>query len=68
MSNDLLSGKVINVMPEFKPRTTELWLVFPSQQSITPAARLLRDFFKKKATIVLKQLIEKGILDDSVFI
>ncbi len=66
MSADLLSGKVISVMPEFKPKATELWLVCPSRQLITPAARLLRDTFKMKSTGILKQLVDKGILDDSV--
>ncbi len=66
MSTDLLSGKVVSVMPEFKPGPTELWLIFPSRQSITPAARLLRDTFREKSTGILKQLIEKGFLDDSV--
>jgi DNA-binding transcriptional LysR family regulator len=66
MSADLLSGKVISVMPEFKPRSTELWLICPSRQLTTPAVRLLRDTFKKKSSAILNQLIEKGILDDSV--
>ena len=66
MSADLLSGKVVSVMPEFKPRPTELWLICPSRQSITPAVRLLRDTFREKSTGILNQLIEKGILDDSV--
>ncbi|MCW8934531.1 MAG: LysR family transcriptional regulator [Gammaproteobacteria bacterium] len=66
MSADLLSGKVINVMPEFKPRSTELWLICPSRQSITPAVRLLRDTLQEKCTGILKQLIEKDFLDDSV--
>jgi len=67
MAADLLSDRVINVMPEFKPRSTELWLICPSRQSITPAVRLLRDTFKEKSKGILNQLIEKGILDDSVF-
>jgi len=50
-------------MPEFKPKSTELWLIFPSRQLITPAARLLRDMLQKKTTAIFKQLIEKGILD-----
>lgn len=66
MSADLLSGKVVSVLPEFKPRATELWLVCPSRQLITPAARLLRDTFKKKSTAILRQLIENGILDKSI--
>jgi|GEM_PF-3484033 len=44
----------------------ELWLVCPGRQSITPAARLLRDAFKKKSTGILNQLAEKGILDDCI--
>jgi len=68
MSTDLLSGKIVNVLPEFKPRPTELWLVCPSRQSITPAVRLLRDTFKEKSKAILNQLIEKGILDDSAHI
>lgn len=66
MSNDLLSGKVINILPEFIPTPTELWLIFPSRQSITPAARLLRDTLREKSRHILQQLVEKGILDDSV--
>jgi len=65
MSADLLSGKVVNVMPEFKPRATELWLICPSRQSITPAVRLLRDTFKEKTKGILSQLINQGILEDS---
>ena len=66
MSTDLLSGNVINIMPEFKPTPTELWLIFPSRQLITPAVRLLRDNIKKKCIDILAQMIEKGILDEDV--
>jgi DNA-binding transcriptional LysR family regulator len=66
MADDLLSGRVISVMPEFKPRSTELWLICPSRQSITPAVRLLRDKFKEKSRSILNQLINKSILDESV--
>ncbi len=65
MSKDLLAGNIVRVMPEFKPRTTELWLIFPSRQSITPATRLLRDALKEKCAGILNQLVEKGILDGS---
>ena len=66
MSTDLLSGNVINIMPEFKPTPTELWLIFPSRQLITPAVRLLRDNIKKKCIDILAQMIEKGLLDEDV--
>jgi len=66
MSTDLLSGNVISLMPEFRATPAELWLICPSRQTITPAVRLLRDTFREKTTAILNQLIEKGILDDSV--
>ena len=66
MSNELLAGNVISVMPNFKPTPTELWLVCPSRQSITPAVRLLRDAFREKSASILKALIAKGIIDKSV--
>ena len=65
MSADLLSGKVVSLMPEYKPTPTELWLICPSRQSITPAVRLLRDRFREKSNAILKQLIDKGVIDDS---
>ena len=66
IADDLLSDKVVNVMPKFKPRTTELWLICPSRQSISPAVRLLRDMFKEKCSAILRQLIEEGVLNKSV--
>jgi DNA-binding transcriptional LysR family regulator len=66
MSNDLLSGNVVSILPDFTPTPTELWLIFPNRQSITPAARLLRDMLKEKSTSILKKLIEKGIVDNSI--
>ena len=66
MSADLLAGRVVSVMPEFLPRSSELWLVCPSRQSITPAVRLLRDTFRKKCRDLLRQLVKKDILEESV--
>tara|TARA_R110001583_G_scaffold9945_6_gene46351 strand:- start:6920 stop:7600 length:681 start_codon:yes stop_codon:yes gene_type:complete len=63
MAEDLISGKVVHVMPEFKARATELWLICPSRQSITPAVRLLRDMLRKESKKVLSQLIDKGMLN-----
>ena len=66
ISTDLLSGDLVGVMPEFKPTSTELWLLFPSRQLITPAARILREKIKKECTDILTQLIYEGILDERV--
>lgn len=65
VSTDLLSGKLVTIMPEFKPTFTELWLIFPSRQVITPAARILRDTIKKKCSYILQKLIDDRILDKS---
>jgi hypothetical protein len=35
-------------------------------RSITAVVRLLRNTFREKSTGILNQLIEKGVLDDSV--
>ena len=66
ISSDLLAGNVVSILPEFKPTATELWLVFPSRQLITPAARLLRDTLKTKCRTILKSLIQKGVLENEV--
>lgn len=63
MAADLMTGDLVNVMPEFKPRATELWLICPSRQSITPLVRLLRDMLRKESKKVLQQLVDKGILN-----
>ncbi|USD68171.1 LysR family transcriptional regulator [Vibrio sp. SCSIO 43136] len=63
MSDDLLSGRVVNVMPEYKPTSTELWLVCPSKQSITASTRLLRDLFRDKSEAILAELSKEGYLD-----
>ncbi|WP_238376285.1 LysR family transcriptional regulator [Marinagarivorans algicola] len=62
MCADLLAGRVVNVLPHFTPRTSELWLICPSRQSITPAMRLLRDAFKAKSALMLEQLAAAGVI------
>jgi len=65
MSADLLSGNVVPVMPQFKPRPSELWLIFPHKQAITPAVRLLRDTLRQETASILGQLISNGFLESS---
>ncbi len=62
MSNDLLSNKIIPILSEFPLKPTELWLICPSRQTITPAVRLLREHLKIKCADVFSQLIDKRIL------
>lgn len=62
ISDDLLAGSVVNVMPEYKPPVSELWLICPTRQSITPAVRLLRDSLKQHCNGLIEALHARGIL------
>lgn len=62
MSQDLLNGNVVRLLTEFTPTPTELWLICPSRQTITPAVRLLRDYLKSKCAEVYTELAKAGIL------
>lgn len=63
MSQELLSGKVVAIMPTYRPTPSELWLVLPSRQSITPTVRLLRDMLRAKTKQTLEQLKSEGIVE-----
>ena len=62
MSHDLLNDRIVPILSEFVPKPTELWLICPSRQTITPAVRLLREHIKIKCTDIFNQLINKGVL------
>lgn len=62
MSHDLLSNQLVTLLTGFVLKPTELWIICPSRQTITPAVRLLREHLKIKCNYVLTQLIKKGIL------
>jgi len=62
MSDDLLAGRVVNVMPDYRPRSTELWLICPSRQSITPAMRLLRNWLQGRCQEILDTLARHQLL------
>lgn len=64
VASDLLAGDLVNVIPEYKATDTELWIICPSRQSITPAVRLLRDTFRNKCQTIFQQLHDKGILSN----
>lgn len=66
MAADLLAKNVVTLMPEYEPTPTELWLICPSRQSISPAVRLLRDRLREKSRELLSQMVKQGILNKSV--
>lgn len=66
IADDLIEGRAVTLMPKFPHKSTELWLICPSRQSITPAVRLVRDECRKRTKALLQKLIDKGILTKSV--
>lgn len=62
ISADLLAGRVVPVLPDYQPRKTELWLICPSRQSITPAMRLIRDRLREQCAGILSELSARGLL------
>ncbi|WP_281558210.1 LysR family transcriptional regulator [Thalassomonas sp. RHCl1] len=62
MSEDLLTQKVVSLMPQYRPTPTELWLICPSKQSITPKVRLLRDLVTDNCQQILNKLKNKGFV------
>ncbi|CAA0102148.1 HTH-type transcriptional regulator DmlR [BD1-7 clade bacterium] len=66
LSGDLLAGRLVGIMPDYQPRSSELWLICPSKQSITPAVRLLRDMLKTETDRILSQLRGKHLLSPAI--
>jgi len=62
MPTDVFAGNIVTVLANYQPKPTELWLVYPSRQFITPAVRLLRDTLKITIKEVLQKLIAKDLL------
>jgi len=60
MSDDLLAGRVTTIMPGYAPPVSELWLICPTRQSITPAMRLLRDDLRAKVGELMNAMIAGG--------
>ncbi|GAB1623000.1 LysR family transcriptional regulator [Agarivorans albus] len=66
MASDILAGNLVSMMHDYQPTPTELWLICPSRQSITPAMRLLRDNLRENTQQLLKKLVSQNILEASV--
>lgn len=62
MCDDLLSNRAVSLLPEYIVKPTQLWLICPSRQSITPAVRLLRDTLRTHCQRLLNQLAAAGIV------
>lgn len=59
---DITQGRLVALLPDCTPKPTQLWLICPSRQSITPAVRLLRDMLKTRCAALLSHLVTLGII------
>jgi len=59
--DDITHGRLITLLPDYQPKPTQLWLICPSRQSITPAVRLLRDMLKARCAECLVRLKEASV-------
>lgn len=59
---DITQGRLVSLLPDYTPKPTQLWLICPSRQSITPAVRLLRDMLKTRCAALLSHLVTLGII------
>lgn len=64
VAQDLLSGRLKRLMPEYRIPLTEMWLVLPSRQLISPAIRLIRDELKHTINELREQLITHKLLEE----
>lgn len=62
IAEDLLAQRLVPLMTNYPHKSTELWLMCPSRQSITPAVRLVRDECRKRTKALMEELTKKGIL------
>ncbi|WDT84746.1 LysR family transcriptional regulator [Alteromonas sp. 009811495] len=62
--DDILNGRLVTFLPDYTPKPTQLWLICPSRQSITPAVRLLRDMLKTRCEMLLSSLVTQGIINE----
>ena len=61
--DDLLEKRLVPLLPDYIPKPTQLWLICPSRQSITPAVRLLRDTLREKCQAKLHALVKANIIE-----
>ena len=65
VGEDLLAGRLQRIMTEVQIPLTEMWLMLPSRQLITPAIRQLRDELKLSINDLRERLIAKGIFSET---
>jgi len=60
--DDIVNQRLVSLLPDYKARPTQLWLICPSRQAITPAVRLFRDMLEAQTHRMLNHLCELGVI------
>lgn len=63
VGKDLLAGRLERILADFEIPQTEMWLVLPSRQLISPAIRLIRDELKAKIHQLRHELLAQGLIE-----
>ena len=61
--DDILAKRLIVLLPQVTVKPTQLWLICPSRQAITPSVRLLREMLTTRCNDLLSKLANTGALD-----
>ncbi|MFS1982626.1 LysR family transcriptional regulator [Vibrio breoganii] len=64
VGEDLLSGRLQRILTDYHIPNTEMWLMLPSRQLISPAVRLIRDELKGVINRLRGRLIAEGLLTE----
>ena len=59
--NDLQSGRLVTVLPEWRPSNEIVHAVFPSRRGLLPSVRALLDFLADECTAQRRRVPESGI-------
>lgn len=62
VGEDLLAGRLSRIMTNYTIPETEMWLVLPSRQLISPAVRLIRDALKQRIQDLRKRLLANELI------
>lgn len=55
-ANDIINGRLTQILRGYGAKSTGLWLITPSRQLLTPAIRALREFLQIKCQRLLAEL------------
>lgn len=53
MASELKSGKVVELLKNYRTPSLDLWMICPTRKQVTPAVLLLRDLFREKCSALL---------------